>query len=104
MTVIRYGSFNRPLDFIQKEEFPQEIGISHNPLPLKKGQPFSVIAVKKLLPDDIIYRYELRLMDYVNIHAKCTECNSYVYLQTYPSKKLICEYEGEFLSSRCWGG
>ncbi|MDP2217154.1 MAG: hypothetical protein Q8J68_07715 [Methanolobus sp.] len=104
MTVIRYGSFNRPLDFINKEDFLQEIGISHNALPIKKGLPFSIIVVKKLLPEDIVYRYELRLMDYENIHAKCTECNGNVYLQLVVKKKLVCEYDGEFLSSRCWEG
>lgn len=103
MTAIRYGSFNRPLDFINERDIGQNFGLSHNSWPLKEGEPFSILAVRKLLSDDVAYRYELQLMDYEYTKAKCLECGGRVYVRK-QDRKLVCEYEGEIQDTRCWGG
>jgi len=60
----KYGSFNRPLDFIYDGDISQPFEIGHNPLPIKPSEPFSWILVKNPLTADEIYRYQLKLVEY----------------------------------------
>jgi len=65
-----YGSFNRPLDFLYSGDIPQPFEIKHNPLPIKSGEPFSIIMVENPLTEDEIYRYQLKPIMY----DKCKMC------------------------------
>lgn len=62
ITIYKYGSFRRPLDFIKSWDIPQTFEIMHNSLPIKPGEPFSIIVVENPLSEDEIYRYELELI------------------------------------------
>lgn len=60
----RYGSFGRPLDFIIKHgDLPIPFTMEHSKLPIKPGEPYSVITTKEPLTTELIAIYDLKLLD-----------------------------------------